>query len=57
MPARVSANSLRMSEAPDNSAKTARRPVPADGSNTTSAGVIAAAMLATHANPIGVENC
>ncbi len=57
MPARVSANSLRISEAPDNSAKTARRPVPADGSNTTSAGVIAAAMFATHANPIGVENC
>jgi hypothetical protein len=32
---------LRISEAPDNSAKMARRPVPADGSSTTSADVIA----------------
>src|SRR6266481_1787900 len=33
------------------------KPVPADGSRTTSAGVIAAAILATNASPIGVENC
>jgi xanthine/uracil permease len=45
------------SEAPASSARMARRPVPADGSRTTSAGVIAAATLATYANPIGVENC
>ena len=57
MPARLSANSLRMSEAPASSARMARRPVPADGSRTTSAGVIAAATLATYASPIGVENC
>ena len=57
MPARLSANSLRTREAPASSARTARWPVPADGSSTTSAGVIAAATLATYANPIGVENC
>ena len=57
MPARLSANSLRISEAPASSARMARRPVPADGSITTSAGVISAATLATNASPIGVENC
>ncbi len=35
----------------------ARSPVPAEGSSTTSAGVIAAAVLATKPSPIGVENC
>ena len=42
-PARVSANSLRTSEAPASSARMASSPVPADGSRTRSAGVIAAA--------------
>ena len=35
----------------------ARRPVPADGSSTTSAGVIAAARGAARPSGIGVENC
>jgi antirestriction protein ArdC len=56
-PALLSANSLRMREAPAISARMASRPVPADGSSTTSAGVIAAATLATNASPMGVENC
>jgi len=57
MPARLSPIKLRMREAPASSGRMARRPVPADGSSTTSAGVIAAATLATNANPIGAENC
>jgi hypothetical protein len=35
----------------------ARSPVPAEGSRTTSLGVIAAAVLATNPSSIGVENC
>jgi len=35
----------------------ASRPVPAEGSSTMSAGVIAAATLATNPSAIGVENC
>jgi hypothetical protein len=35
----------------------ASKPVPAEGSSTTSVGVIAAATLATKPNPMGVENC
>ena len=41
---------------PANSAKVARRPVPADGSRTRSAGVIAAAVAAANPSAIGVEN-
>ncbi len=35
----------------------ASKPVPAEGSSTRSAGVIAAATLAASPNVIGVENC
>ena len=35
----------------------ASNPVPAEGSSTTSAGVIAAATLAASPSAIGVENC
>ena len=55
--ARVSANSLSTKLAPANSAWIARSPVPAEGSSTRSAGVIAAAAHATKPRPIGVENC
>jgi hypothetical protein len=56
-PARVSASSLRTSDAPDSSARMASRPVPAEGSSTMSAGVIAAAALAASPSMIGVLNC
>ena len=56
-PARVSASSLRTSAPPASSARMASRPVPADGSSTRSAGVIAAAVLAARPSVIGVENC
>ena len=56
-PARVSASSLSMSAPPASSARMASRPVPAEGSSTRSAGVIAAAVLAATPSVIGVENC
>jgi hypothetical protein len=55
--ARVSASSLRTSAPPAISARMASRPVPADGSSTRSAGVMAAAWAATRPSGIGVENC
>src|SRR3546814_814472 len=39
------------------SAWTGGRPVPADGSSTTSPGRMAAAIAATTPSPVGVENC
>jgi hypothetical protein len=54
--ARVSASSLRRACAAI-SARMASSPVPADGSSTMSAGVIAAAVSAARPSGIGVENC
>jgi hypothetical protein len=56
-PARASASSFKTILLPASSAKMASKPVPAEGSSTTSAGAIAAALAATKARSIGVENC
>lgn len=50
-------SSFRMSDPPASSARTARSPVPAEGSRTRSAGVMAAAEAAIKPSGIGVENC
>ena len=54
-PARISASSLTRSVPPAISARMARSPVPAEGSSTRSAGVIAAAVTATKPSGIGVD--
>ena len=53
----MSTSSLRIGAAPAVCARTASNPVPADGSSTRSAGVIAAAVSAASPSGNGVENC
>ena len=53
----VAASSFNTSAPPAISARMARIPLPAEGSNTQSADVIAAAVQAARPSVIGVENC